>query len=218
MHPVGVRAVEAIIPEGWPALDGTMVCATCHADPGCSPGRMPEPMYLRGGPFPSTREFCQVCHEPRAYTRADPHHPERVRDPEDHTCAACHVRPPTETDDALRGTADETCRVCHEGAVHGGTAEHMGVAPDPVPTGLPLVDGRIGCVTCHEVHDATAPPPPPSRLAEALRVHATTTDWAGLLPQDIAWPGTPRAEHPPMLALPLHDDALCGACHGEGPQ
>jgi hypothetical protein len=214
MHPVNVAPVAAVIPEGWPLHDGQVVCSTCHAEPSCGPGRMQEAPYWRGGPAARTREFCDRCHEPVRFERTNPHHP-AVADNTDPSCAACHVRAPREGAAALRTDAPTLCGNCHQGHVHAGVAEHVGATPDPAPEGLTLVDGRIACITCHDVHDETPVPALRSRLGTALRAVFAEREWATLLPDPASWPANEEAT--PLLARPVHDDALCASCHGDLP-
>ena len=132
------------------------------------------------------------------------HLPAGATDPTLAGCPACHASRPgpgaTVGESALRVAPAETCTTCHPGPVHAGAAEHVGQhvqrTPDPA---LPLLDGVIGCWTCHEVHAPPGPGREPRGLAASLATAARE-------------PG-PEA----LLALPAADGTLCRACHGDGP-
>ncbi|MCB9688215.1 MAG: hypothetical protein H6738_17520 [Alphaproteobacteria bacterium] len=204
MHPVGMKPVRIAVHEGWPLEDGVVTCATCHAEPGCEADRDETRPWLRGGTPARKADFCYRCHESQAMQRQSPHLPAGATDPTQAGCPACHAARPepgaTVAESRLRVVAAETCTTCHPGAVHAGVAEHVGHhvnrPPDPA---LPLLDGVIGCWTCHEVHAAPKDEPAPHGLAASL---------VGI-PRD---PG-PEA----LLALPAADGSLCRACHGDGP-
>ncbi len=227
MHPVGLLPDAVVVAEGWPLLAGAVSCWTCHTEPACAAGEpSPEP-YLRGGRYERIQEFCYQCHDREAFTREDPHHPEERRSEHDSTCAACHTGLPetgaAPEDARLREIEGGVCATCHVEHPHLGTKAHLHQAVEAVPleqvpaaVALPT-DGEVQCWSCHEVHDET--PELPRRwhrghtLAQALRADARE----GWELQDVEhWPSDERGEHPPMLALPVEDGALCHACHAEG--
>jgi hypothetical protein len=219
MHGVDI-VPETVKPhEGWPLLEGKVVCVTCHADPACGTGRMSEAPYWRGGPVTRIQDFCYRCHDREEYRRKDPHHDE---DPAG--CAACH----TANEGELRVAVGKLCAECHVGTtlpsgeagfIHAGVAEHMGKKPTgELPKEITLVDGAVGCVSCHDVHGGAVPSDKPaSGLGAALRDRALASDWSGKVPEGARWPGDPVTGHLPMLALTVEDGALCRACHGDGP-
>lgn len=208
MHAVGaLPTADVTVPKGWPLEDGRITCATCHAEPSCDAARSKAVPYHRGGPYATAQTFCFECHHQEDFGRSDPHHPA----PGDlGTCTACHVRPPKEgaspADSDLRVKPGEVCVFCHGADGHLGTATHLGKHAD---TALPTDDGAIACWTCHDVH--TAPAAHPQRPRPGADVIRGLAGWGALERQ------APEPGHPPMLARPLDDGALCAACHGEGP-
>lgn len=227
MHPVGVAPDRVKVPEGWFLEAGVMVCSTCHEEPSHG-STLPSPWH-RGGPYADVLDLCYSCHERTTYERSDPHHPQAPRDPQDDSCAACHVAEPQPgagvEGSRLREEVSETCRTCHEGSVHAGVESHMGeeVAAEvraTLPDAVALTaEGRIGCFTCHEVHldPTSAHVHPRTRLGRELEQQIRSEDWSMLSGADLTWPGASQAEHPSLLGLPASDGALCRACHGEGP-
>lgn len=219
MHPVGMPPEHVRIAEGFPLeVDGTVTCATCHAEPahGEPVGGAP---WFRGGPHDRIGSFCARCHEPERLTRWNPHHADGA-DPRQASCSACHTRRPrmgVRPEQAnLRLDPAAACATCHPAPPHQGVVEHVG--REVSETILPLADGRIACFTCHDVHRegqagsgvALAPSP----LADALHQRAVASDWHGA--SGVTFPGAAR-ERASMLRLPLEQGRLCAACHGEGP-
>jgi hypothetical protein len=214
MHPVNVAPVAAVIPEGWPLHDGQVVCSTCHAEPSCGPGRMQEAPYWRGGPAARTREFCDRCHEPVRFERTNPHHP-AVADNTDPSCAACHVR-------AAAGGRG--------GPAHGRPDAVRQLPPGPRPRrrrrarrrdARPCARGAHARRRAHRLHHlprrtrrdagAGAAVAPRDRVARGVR-RAGVGDAP---PDPASWPANEEAT--PLLARPVHDDALCASCHGALP-
>ena len=213
MHPVGVTPAETRVPDGWPLVDGTVSCRTCHDQP--AHGLALEAPYLRGEAGADREAFCFSCHQADTYQRDDPHHPNDTQA----SCAACHTAPPpagaAPAEARLRGAPAQACATCHPGLPHAFAAAHLG---QPAGGGLPATaQGAIACFTCHDVHGGhDSGRPAPSPFGAALRAAAGAGSWNGV-PPSATWPGTPSRGHPPLLALPLQGDALCAACHGEGP-
>lgn len=78
-------------------------------------------------------------------------------DPQLHeACTVCHVdAKPTEKSAALVRPLDTLCTECHA-AKEGFTQHAIGVAPlGGDAGGLPLVEGKIACITCHDSHVTT---------------------------------------------------------------
>lgn len=229
MHPVGMAPHNVKVPDSYPLEDGKVTCATCHAEPahGGDAAKLSAPWH-RGGPYTQVTRFCYSCHESSAYTRASPHHPDKPRDPNDPTCAACHTGTPSEgasfADAHLRAGEDVCTGTCHKTSPHAGISEHMGKEVDAdraatLPASVVLLDGRVACYSCHDVHDSAAETPEKGRreLVGSLHGLAMDGDWKDLAGADLSWPGNTDPAHPPMLALPINDGSLCRACHGDGP-
>jgi hypothetical protein len=208
MHPVGVRAVTTAIPAGWPLEGGAVTCATCHVEPaheGIDP-ELPRPWH-REGPYPTTLALCARCHTLTEYVRVDPHHAASSVPRADGGCAACHTGMPAQgasaAESRLRTAPDRLCALCHEGPVHHGVSSHVGAAVPAEVAWPSWPEGRIACVTCHDVHGGVDGFHSRSPLAGELRALAGIG----------AAPSAPG--HPTLLVAPL--DGLCSACHGVGP-
>ena len=68
-------------------------------------------------------------------------------------CSDCHKNAePTEGNSDLTHPVETLCIECHKSGTR--DSDHaMGVPPGPDGAGtLPLVDGKIGCITCHDSH------------------------------------------------------------------
>lgn len=227
MHPVGIAPRHVPVPQGWPLEQGLVTCATCHVEPshGGASASLPSPWH-RDGPYPSVTRFCYACHEQEAYQRQSPH-TSIGRDPNASSCAACHAGQPVEgaglAESRLRSGLDKVCTgSCHSEPAHAGVAEHLGVEIDPalaatLPASVPLLEGRIACFTCHEVHTPEAAAHAAGRrdLSVPLREAALAADWSALTASPVQWPG--GGEGHPMLAASATTGELCAACHGEGP-
>lgn len=215
MHPVDIVPRRVNVPEGFPLDEGgRMTCATCHDEPGhgAAEAALPGP-WFRNGPYGTTTEFCNTCHQPDELKRVDPHHPRFARDPTDPSCSACHVARPEDgaapDQSRLRLPPAAACLTCHTGLPHHGAAEHIGRPGDPA-WGLPLADGRVTCFTCHNVHDGVGAGRLGGKLPDAMRKAVLDDEWAGL--EGATFPGANEG-HPPMLREPLEGGALCTRCH-----
>jgi len=225
MHPVDLRPRDVHVPEQFPLEDGRMVCSTCHQEPAHrhvpeladQTPKLDEPWH-RGGPYSTTLEFCNTCHDPTTYVRENPHHGMNPPDPTDDSCTTCHTTAPetgASVEEAkLRLSPPAVCASCHGPTPHAGAAEHFG---QEVPEGvdLPSHEGRIVCFTCHDVHGGGEAGNVHSKLADSLTQAALDGDW-NVLRQGVTLPGAERPR-PSMLAAPLEGGKLCRLCHGEGP-
>lgn len=103
IHPIGMAvptAMRSRAPEPMQAAlargGGVITCITCHDLPvQCLRERTREralnSAFLRGWPYPARADLCAFCHDPRHYTRLNPHAPvegEGARDQEG--CLLCH--------------------------------------------------------------------------------------------------------------------------------
>ena len=231
MHAVDVKPQTVHVAKGFPLHDGKLTCYTCHVEPAHGGDEVIPAPFHRGGPYENILGLCFQCHDRTTYSRHDPHHPQGPREESDDSCAACHKGPPETRVDAararLREDPEAACRTCHEGWVHVGASTHVGKTVPPaiaakLPEEIALLDGRIACWTCHEVHTTHVEDRVDKRwrqdrpLAEALRQGAVESEW-DLPDVPLDWPGMENEDHPPMLALPVVDGSLCHACHGDGP-
>ncbi len=230
MHPVGVAPKEIVVPGNFPLEDGKLGCATCHVQPvhGGAVADAPRP-YFRGGTFEPLTEFCYQCHERQEYTRTNPHQPGVAPDPGSPTCAACHTAPPSAgappEQSNLRTSPDANCKVCHEGTVHGGVEGHVGMPLDDaawlrLSGRLPTLGREVACFSCHDVHEGVASGRTVTKTTRRLWQVGLGHDWSHLLDDEgveVVWPGEKPGDAKVMLALPLEGNALCAACHGEGP-
>ncbi|WP_455204769.1 cytochrome c3 family protein [Kaarinaea lacus] len=76
------------------------------------------------------------------------------------SCSNCHINPePNTTDFALHFPMPQLCVNCHPDRI--GAGEHIinVAAPSNMTMALPLSNGLVTCITCHDPHVYT-----PSRL------------------------------------------------------
>lgn len=67
-------------------------------------------------------------------------------------CSACHVMKGNRRTDALTKNPSALCLDCHPGRL--APSEHkVDIVPSMKVTGLPLTDGKMTCVTCHDPHE-----------------------------------------------------------------
>lgn len=71
-------------------------------------------------------------------------------------CNTCHLEQmPTEQSAELKGALPMLCMECHMDRF--GDSEHIiNVIPTGSTGGLPLVEGKLGCTTCHDPHGSQA--------------------------------------------------------------
>lgn len=178
-HPIGrpVTGENLRLPEGWPAVDGRLGCLTCHdiarhCDAEAIRPRT-NPLLLRGTVAGDAAMFCTSCHTQQQPLRLNPHQAPQLAAGQWHaSCDVCHAEPlawspagQRRGEPALRAEADVLCLSCHVRHWDYFPEGHLGqVVPDESslasaaaqrwsrPAELPLVDGRIACVTCHNPH------------------------------------------------------------------
>lgn len=77
-------------------------------------------------------------------------------------CSECHVRTPSRKDNALKyeGNFQKLCRCHYQGArrdIHPVDLEPSEKMRPRIPDTFPLQDGKIACITCHDVYDQCQP-------------------------------------------------------------
>ena len=212
MHPTGVApTAKTRGPASFPLQDGLVSCRTCHGQPVHEGAPKLGAHYLRPAPQGTAGGFCFSCHAAADYARSNPHLPAV----QERSCVVCHAVLPEKgaapEHAGLRRAPEDTCSTCHPPAPHVGALVHLGKA---VPAAADATLHRakadtIACWTCHDAHGQTVlVSHGPSELGAALRALST-------VPAGASWPG--NGDRGVALALPLQDDALCRACHGDGP-
>jgi len=227
MHPVGIAPVDIQVPSHFPLEDGKLTCATCHVETahGGEAAKVPPPWH-RGGPYPNLTDLCFQCHVPADYKQVNPHANVAAfgeDGPDTNACTACHTSAPAggaaPEQSNLRNDGLNACSTCHEGTVHAGVPQHLG---QPIPEGtslpadLPLWGGQVACFSCHDVHGGHAAGGPVSVGQQDLQAAARASDWH-VVPAGALWPAQAPDDAKAMLYLPLQGNALCSACHGDGP-
>ena len=141
-------------------------------------------------------------------------------DPE--SCAACHEE--DDDENLLPIASDEVadlCLDCHEGHEeapfkHPVDSEAAG-AGLRMPTGWPLVDGQLGCLTCHDIKQQCNPDARrPGATAKMLRRYdpSQARSFCTACHVDTAWAGSP---HRQLAGDGQADTQLCLLCHEEEP-
>ncbi len=70
-------------------------------------------------------------------------------------CNLCHLnQSPDERHAELAGSLPNLCITCHDERV-GGSEHTINISPMGSTGSLPLVNGRLGCTTCHDPHGTT---------------------------------------------------------------
>jgi hypothetical protein len=172
-HPLGVKSTTATWKtdfSGFPLENEMLTCVSCHKPPECRGAVDREnPRFLRGGPYNSVEEFCQLCHEGKKFSTLNPHDQiDESGELDLKKCLYCHVTLPSTSapNEDLRYTDTLTalCISCHEMGPHP-TQDHLVPMPQTMLANLeeyeerrmvrlPLQDGRqVTCVTCHNPHE-----------------------------------------------------------------
>ncbi len=159
LHPVGVPAASAAdeisriwLPLGRGEYSGQIICLTCHYTHAEKYRR-----YLLRGDEEIGKDrqeyLCKSCHSDRIFARS-PH------DPQSKACSFCHTTIPEKGQSLgkiLNPNVQASCDFCH-GALD--NAHFLSVNPfaDPDVTwrfdkvGIPLLNGRFTCISCHDPH------------------------------------------------------------------
>jgi predicted CXXCH cytochrome family protein len=159
IHPLRKVPPTIIPPKGWPLVNGSLTCLTCHEQ-----GHEDQPRrrwMLRGGPYAGSRAVCRNCHT--TDLSASRIHQEIN---ENKSCEMCHKtrpRPGTDTAKTVTFIADPDllCMRCHDQSAADGSVHHGDVVGREVEEGhlraeLLLYKGRVMCATCHNPHISEA--------------------------------------------------------------
>lgn len=181
IHPVGVAPSASVnIPPYMPLEEGKITCRTCHeaglqesGENAGSVGRH-NPMFLRGG-LSVRNEFCFRCHIQELFVSLNAHDQlDSSGNIKESACLFCHTYNPR---DRVIGIEDLTgfrdkdpvnyCIWCHTSQYfikrHPMGAHlrepsrdilyNMDDAYDQFGVSLPLYNGVITCITCHDPHE-----------------------------------------------------------------
>ena len=170
-HPLGVKATTATWKMDFarfPLEKEAVTCVSCHDPPECQGTAGATPRFLRGGPYDSTAEFCARCHEDQKFSSLNPH--DQIDENGEifrKKCLYCHVTQPEAgaSPDSLRytDTLNALCTSCHQVGPHP-DENHLKPLPREMQktlaeyeelrmVRLPLDDGAVTCVTCHNPHE-----------------------------------------------------------------
>ncbi|MDT8395385.1 MAG: hypothetical protein RRA32_02910 [bacterium] len=179
IHPVDIQPSDnVVIPEKMPLSEGFLTCATCHdsslqegGEKRLSVGRN-NPSFLRGG-IETRNEYCFRCHLPEHYGKLDAHlQMSEAGSVMPQSCLFCHSSLPDTKVAGIESVTfnteslDDYCTVCHAAerfVTEHPVGEHLvepsrdvyraiETAQDRIGVNLPLFNGRITCVTCHNPH------------------------------------------------------------------
>lgn len=184
IHPVGVAPTSSVkIPSQMPLEEGKITCRTCHnsslqeSGEENNPDSRYNPMFLRGG-LTVRNEFCFRCHIQDLFSSLNAHNQLTTEGTvREEACLCCHTYNPRDKVmgiENLTGFRDKNplnyCVWCHSSVYfrerHPAGA-HMLEPPreiiynmeetfDRTGASLPLYDGVITCITCHDPHQRGA--------------------------------------------------------------
>ncbi len=160
------------IPAEFPLRNGELSCGTCHdIYLQCQKGPKKNTFFLRGSPYKKRTDFCFKCHNEKSYEMQDVHDQLNAEgDMLVEKCRYCHTEPPDVKqtrfkDIKLLDNSEAICQGCHVIAGnHSGNYNHL-VKPSKKALAtmkrmeiefgiiLPLYDGKITCMTCHNPHE-----------------------------------------------------------------
>lgn len=136
-------------------------------------------------------------------------------------CTACHVAdqgPPRAIESAR---VDQLCLSCHDGKKAMDEAHPIGrvaaTAGTRVPAGWPLVEGRLGCLTCHDIRKHCDDPASRSSENPALIRDFDATNRLATCTQchvSEQWRVNPHRRDVAGMSSPT---ASCGFCHTSTP-
>lgn len=166
-HKGNIVPSEAVkVPDFLPlgkggVADGKVVCSTCHF----THEELAKNALLRGFPqneadknakFVKRLDLCDACHG-KEFTKKSPH------TNDEKMCGFCHSSDPKKAKDVIKETIKrdiiELCDFCH-GTAEGGHFLEVNPFADKTirkefPVSLPVIDGAITCITCHNAHGNT---------------------------------------------------------------
>lgn len=160
------------IPAEFPLKSGKLSCGTCHdLFLQCQKGARKKPFFLRGAPYKKRTDFCFKCHNEKSYEMQDVHDQLNAKgEMLVEKCMYCHTEKPDVKqtrfkDIKLLENSESICQGCHAiSGNHSGNFNHL-IKPSEkalaimkrmeVKFGiiLPLNEGKITCMTCHNPHE-----------------------------------------------------------------
>jgi hypothetical protein len=221
LHPVGVPAssdtdvlLQIWLPLGKGTLGDQVICLSCHY----MHSDEYRPFLLRGDTEKKkTRQnnLCSACHKGSMYTRS-PH------DETSESCTFCHTSRPEEgqkLSEILNSNVQASCDFCHDAL---GNGHYLAVNPfgDPDKTwdfealGIPLIQGRFTCVSCHDPHDTANRKKKmlrPVYLSLAIASDRINPHWKNVMCISCHF-GDP-VDGNPMLLTGSDRSAVCDRCH-----
>jgi hypothetical protein len=191
-HPVGRTMKATMVDPGWPTLNGSVQCLTCHnIKMQCDTNALrteDNSSFLRSGTNPQT-PFCDNCHRDLKVTRLNPH---LMIDADTHkpitkSCDLCHEKPmdPTITmrtgNSLLRADQAVLCKSCHP--------HHKDISPT----------GHVG-----------------TAIPESMLVYMRARELTGLLDSpspDLIDELTAKHARPQKMVGDANDRIVCTTCH-----
>jgi len=184
-HPVHVIPSETVvIPSGWPLSDrGAITCLTCHTEIATESEQSGPKLRDFESEDARSGEFCAKCHGRAGHRsassthwiavqvahlpgdRADPRGGSSLLDTGTRRCLSCHdgasaiesknVTPWTHS----RGYVGDKRRSHPVGVLYGDPSRPKDLSPlrpaSSLPQGVALPDGKVGCISCHNLYAGT---------------------------------------------------------------
>lgn len=134
-------------------------------------------------------------------------------------CGACHVLRDGQAAPIAAQETDALCLSCHDGRQAVAEAHPIAriseTAQTRTPVGWPTIDGRIGCLTCHDIRRHCDNPVRPVSNAALVRGYDPLTPLASCRQCHVteSWRANP---HRGAVAGANSPTASCGFCHVRG--